>query len=171
MKIKFSGPALPRSGTLVLFLAEGKSLTGLADKADRACKGQIARALAAALGRIHANWASVRIDPLPPRAGATLPIGAQLRVDARVQLGSLTPNDVAVELYLGRVNAAGEIVGGEAIPMRPASLLEGGGQLFTVEAPCATSGLHGYAIRARPTHPDLAASFLPGLIVWAEGAG
>ena len=48
MKIKFSGPALPRSGTLVLFLAEGKSLTGLADKADRACKGQIARALAAA---------------------------------------------------------------------------------------------------------------------------
>ena len=44
MKIKFSGPALPRSGTLVLLLAEGKSLTGLADKADRACKGQIARA-------------------------------------------------------------------------------------------------------------------------------
>ena len=48
MKIKFSGSALPRSGTLVLFLAEGKSLAGLADKADRACKGQIARALAAA---------------------------------------------------------------------------------------------------------------------------
>ncbi|MFO1123023.1 MAG: leucyl aminopeptidase [Hyphomicrobiales bacterium] len=48
MKIKFAGSVLPRSGTLVLFLAEGKALTGLAAKADRQCQGQIARAIKSA---------------------------------------------------------------------------------------------------------------------------
>jgi len=31
------------------------------------------------------------------------------------------------------------------------------------------SGLHGFTIRVRPSHPDLSAAFVPGLIVWANG--
>lgn len=130
-----------------------------------------ARALAGALDRIHRGWAGVRIEPLPPRGGATIPIGAQLHVQARVHLGDLKPEDAAIELYLGRVDAGGDIVGGSAIPMRPAEALGAGVFRYAVEAPCAISGLHGYAIRARPVHPDLAQSFLPGLITWAVGDG
>jgi hypothetical protein len=29
------------------------------------------------------------------------------------------------------------------------------------------SGLHGFSVRVRPDHPDLAGPFLPGLIAWA----
>ncbi len=31
----------------------------------------------------------------------------------------------------------------------------------------AQSGLHGFTVRVRPTHPDLTVPFVPGLIRWA----
>ncbi|MCB1379556.1 MAG: leucyl aminopeptidase, partial [Alphaproteobacteria bacterium] len=48
MKIRFAGPSLPRGGALVVFVAEGEGLTGLAAKADERCKGQLGRAVEAA---------------------------------------------------------------------------------------------------------------------------
>ena len=48
MKIKFAGSTLPRSGVLVLLVAEAKTLTGAAAEADRRTKGQLSRAMTAA---------------------------------------------------------------------------------------------------------------------------
>ena len=48
MKIKFAGPTLPRSGVLVLLVADAKKLTGAAAEADGLTKGQVGRAVAAA---------------------------------------------------------------------------------------------------------------------------
>jgi glycogen phosphorylase len=88
-------------------------------------------------------------------------------VRAVLHLGSLTPEDVAVELFLGRLNAAGELVETTTIPMQAAG--GGGGRyLFDVTTSCPRSGLHGYTVRVRPNHADLAVPFLPGLIVWAD---
>ena len=47
MKISFASPSLPKSGVLVLLVAEGARLEGLAAEADRRTEGQIARAMAA----------------------------------------------------------------------------------------------------------------------------
>jgi glycogen phosphorylase len=85
-----------------------------------------------------------------------------------VQLGSLQPQDVVVELYLGRVDTRGEIVEGRAIAMHPESN-SGGDYVYAGEATPAESGLHGFTIRVRPNHPDLSTPFVPGLIVWANG--
>jgi leucyl aminopeptidase len=48
MKTSFSALNLPKSGVLVLLLADGAALTGLAAKADQHCDGQIGRAIKAA---------------------------------------------------------------------------------------------------------------------------
>ena len=48
LDIAFAKPALPKSGALVLFLAEEESLSGLGRQADEATGGAISRALAAA---------------------------------------------------------------------------------------------------------------------------
>ena len=48
MKISFVSPVLPKTGVLVLLVAEGKGLEGLAAEADQRTGGQIARAMAAA---------------------------------------------------------------------------------------------------------------------------
>ena len=47
MRISFSTPVLPKSGALVLLVAEGARLEGLPAEADRRTGGQIARAMAA----------------------------------------------------------------------------------------------------------------------------
>ena len=78
---------------------------------------------------------------------------------------------VAVELYVGRLDAGGELTGAYAIPMQPAG--EGSGGSWTFEAdtvPCSTSGLHGYTVRIMPFHVDAPREFLPGVITWADGA-
>jgi starch phosphorylase len=85
-----------------------------------------------------------------------------------VQLGKLTPEDVVVELYMGRLDADGAFLEAAPSPMRLAGAREPGVYAFEVEAPCAHSGLHGYTVRIRARHPDLPAGAAPGLICWAE---
>jgi starch phosphorylase len=85
-----------------------------------------------------------------------------------VHLSSLTPDDVHVELYLGRVAADGEIAAAQVTPMLPSGPDGKNRYLFEAAAvPCRHSGLHGYTVRVVPGHPDLATRFLPGLITWA----
>jgi leucyl aminopeptidase len=48
MNISFTSPALPKSGLLILLLAEGAALTGLAAAADARTNGQVKRAMVAA---------------------------------------------------------------------------------------------------------------------------
>jgi starch phosphorylase len=127
-----------------------------------------ARALAAWKARIWENWAQVRIGALDADPFTELQVGSAIRVRARVHLGNLTPDDVTVELYVGRVDADGDIVEAEATPMQPIGPAENGGYLFEASAvPCRKSGLHGYSARVLPRHPDLTSPFIPGLIAWA----
>ena len=48
MKTRFASPSLPKSGILVLLVADGAKLAGLAAEADKRTGGQIARAIKAA---------------------------------------------------------------------------------------------------------------------------
>ncbi len=85
-----------------------------------------------------------------------------------MHLGALTPDDVAVELYHGRLNADGEIVDAVATAMEPDGAGDAGA--YTYEASpvsCSDSGLHGFTVRVLPYHPDLPVSLVPGLITWA----
>ncbi|GAB4547791.1 MAG: glycosyltransferase family 1 protein [Anaerolineae bacterium] len=127
-----------------------------------------ARALAEWKTRIHANWAQVRVERVEAGALEQLQVGDRLSARAQVFLGTLTPDDVRVELYLGRVNAAGDFVEAEATPMLPVAQDQAGNYTFEAnEVACFTSGRHGYTVRVVPHHPDMAREFLPGLIVWA----
>jgi hypothetical protein len=76
---------------------------------------------------------------------------------------------VSVELYVELVNAGGEIIGAQAIPMRPVGNGGAGRYRFEVSSvACCRSRLHGFTVRALPRHPDLITPFLPGFIVWAQ---
>jgi starch phosphorylase len=130
-----------------------------------------ARALAAWMAHIHREWPRVRIGEIIEGPPQTLPVGTRIRTRACIELGSLAPTDVAVELYLGRVNPAGEISDGASAEMQPAGRDGRGRHVFEAAAvPCSRSGLHGYTVRVLPSHPDLASRFLPGLIAWADSA-
>ena len=127
-----------------------------------------ARALAAWVARVQQEWPRVCVEEMVEAPGRALPVGAKIRARARIELGALTADDVAVELYWGRLSAAGEIIDAASTPMQPAGRDQRGKHLFEAAVPCARSGLHGCTIRVLPRHPDLATPFLPGLITWAN---
>ncbi len=125
-----------------------------------------ARSLAAWMARLRRQWSDVRIESVDRGPDSDLQVGGEIRVQARVHLGSLTAEDVAVELYLGRLDAAGEIADAASVVMKVAGQ-DGNSTTFEAVSPCTQSGLHGFTIRVRPNHPDMAEPFLSGLIAWA----
>jgi starch phosphorylase len=128
-----------------------------------------AKALAAWVARIRANWAQVRVERIAALAATELAVGGQIQVRAWIRLGAIPTDEVAVELYLGRLDSSGEITGGAAIPMEPGGQSPEGLCIFEAAAvPCRQSGLHGYTVRVLPFHVDESKAFLPGLITWAD---
>jgi starch phosphorylase len=131
--------------------------------------GRRARELAVWRARIRENWPRIRIQAVPPQLPAEISVDTPIRIQAKVSLGGLTEDDVAVELYMGRLNADGEIVSAVPAAMRVVAQMGDGSYLFEAsEATCHFSGRHGYTVRVLPYHPDLTTPFLPGLIAWAD---
>jgi starch phosphorylase len=127
-----------------------------------------AKALAEWKARLQKNWSRVRVEAVGGDPIKDVQVGGELPVLAKVHLGALTPEEVAVELYMGHVDAAGEIMEAESTMMQ-AARPEGEGT-YIYQASAVTlrgSGLYGYTLRVLPRHPDLTPPFLPGLIVWA----
>jgi glycogen phosphorylase len=129
--------------------------------------GVRARAVAAWLEHTRSAWAGIRIVAIE-NGISELTVNTRVTVRARIFLGPLTPDDVQVELFVGRVAASDEMRDTIAFQMKPTG--DRRGDVFVFETPAAhaaTSGLHGYTVRVLPYHPDLVTPFVPGLITWA----
>jgi starch phosphorylase len=95
-------------------------------------------------------------------------VGDKFTARAEVELGSLTPKDVTVQLYIGNVGARGEFTEAEAIPMWVKETRQDSYLYEIQDVCCDKSGLHGITVRILPNHPDMIHPFIPGLATWAE---
>ncbi len=121
---------------------------------------------------VRERWPRIRILSVEPDLPVEVCVDTPISVRARLQLAGLSEEDVAVELYMGRLNADGEIVNAVSTAMSVVSQTGGGEYLFEAgNVICGASGRHGYTVRVLPYHPDLTTPFLPGLILWADGKG
>jgi starch phosphorylase len=138
-----------------------------------------AKALSAWKSNIKQAWSDIAIEDVDVRidSGSEVPaldarepeleVGSQLEVTARVKLGRLSPDDVAVEIYHGRVDSTGNIENGQVENMTWQQNVETNGvSCFVGAIPCGISGRHGFALRVMPRHADLAEPYEPGLILW-----
>ncbi|MCL5744212.1 MAG: alpha-glucan family phosphorylase, partial [Acidobacteria bacterium] len=75
-----------------------------------------AKALAAWSARVRLAWKQVRVSAIE-NGRSELPLGAQLRVRTWIHLGDLGPDDVSVQLYMGKLSAAGELIETVSFPM------------------------------------------------------
>jgi starch phosphorylase len=126
----------------------------------------LARALATWKDRLRSHWHEVRVVEVQSPPSQVLKVGDSLALQARVHLGSIPPEDVAVEVYYGQLTPDDEITDGQAVRMsflRPES---NGEHWFAGQVPCRASGRNGYAIRVVPCHEDLADRYDQGLVVW-----
>ena len=124
-----------------------------------------AKELASWRSRVTAGWSriSLRVDGAGKRED--LLVGGEVEVMVRANLGPLSVEDVAVEVYYGPFGAAEEIREGEIVQARHVGR-EGSEEVFRASIPCTRSGRYGFAARIVPRHPDLVNPFTPLLLTW-----
>jgi starch phosphorylase len=123
-----------------------------------------ARELAAWKQRVVAAWPGVRVEHVEADDGDLSP-GGQLIVRASVALGTLTPDDLTVEVVYGRAAESDEIIE----PSRSALRLDGeagppGVARYTGAAELGEPGPFGYTVRVLPKHRLLAGPAELGLV-------
>jgi starch phosphorylase len=128
----------------------------------------MARAIALAKSKesLRNRWGGIRIVGVHTSGNGHFKVGESMQVEALVDLPSVDPKELAVQLYAGPVNARGEIEQPQALVMTYSKPMAPNRHLFVGSFDCRTSGRQGFAIRILPGAADLATPFEPGLIVW-----
>jgi starch phosphorylase len=117
-----------------------------------------AAALAAWKKKVREGWPSVRVEHVESSGVGDAPeIGDKMTVRAFVSLGTLTPDDVDVQLVHGTITAEDQLVDTAVDSLQPADTYEGGRFRFDGEHVLHHSGAFGYTVRVIPRN-DLLAS-------------
>ncbi|HEX6515328.1 MAG TPA: alpha-glucan family phosphorylase [Nocardioidaceae bacterium] len=115
-----------------------------------------ARSLAAWKDRVRRLWPEVSIDHVESEGVADSPeIGDTLHVRVFASLGSLTPDDVDVQLVHGRLRGEEELVDTRVASLQLAETYEAGRHRFEGSVALATAGPFGYTVRVLPKNPHL----------------
>jgi glycogen phosphorylase len=118
--------------------------------------------------RVREAWPLVEIKELTTPPVSELKVGEAMRVEANVQLGALTPADVAVELYHGPTAGGHELLRGEVVRMRLAGNgIAPGLYRFTGEILTKDSGAHAFAARVMPWNASMSHPYETSLVRWA----
>ena len=128
-----------------------------------------AKKLSAWKENVQKYWPKIKIESVTTGPLNDLTVNVQLAVQSVINLGNITPDDVTVEIYSGKVDALDTIIAPETTKMDLVRSLGDGRYLF--EGRCASSqksGNYGLTIRVLSFHPFLATRFLPGLILWSQ---
>jgi glycogen phosphorylase len=139
-----------------------------AERFDRLSSDQLKQAISLAKYRrsLTGAWPQVRVEAVESSGADPLHVGGQMEVKARVNLGSLLPDDVQVQLFHGAVDNLGDIPQPATALMSHNGQKEGASWLFKGTIACRSSGQHGFAVRVLPRNPNLANPFEPGLVCW-----
>ena len=157
------------AGRMVREYVERLYLTAAAaDRAISAKSYQPARDLAAWKAKVAAAWPNVHVTHVESGGVDASPqVGEQLQVRAFVQLGTLSPDDVSVELVHGRARDGDQLVDVSTVTLELDSLDAAGIGNYAGTVPLDRSGSFGYTVRVVPRHPLLASEAELGLIAVA----
>ena len=113
------------------------------------------------------HWFNIKIEDIDISEPAEIQVNRTIAVKARVNLATLTPDDVQIELYQGSVDATGEIVNGIPVVMDFQGEDQQGCSIYTASITYTHSGLQGLSLRVLPKHKYLSSSYEPRLVLWA----
>ncbi len=116
--------------------------------------------------RLELAWPKIKVHSVHVPE-ATIKVRETMEVKAAIDLGELTPDDVTVQLFVGRLDTDGAIgEDGQAVTMNCVKE-KPGEYVFCAEIAYNNSGERGVSVRVVPKHKFLSTSFQPGLITWA----
>jgi glycogen phosphorylase len=124
-----------------------------------------ARAMAEFRSRLRSAWHGVRVDHVDSAGASDSPqVGDRVEVKAFVSLGSLTPDDVEVQVVYGRVTPADTLTDAHAEPLVYAEEYEGGRHRYEGSMVLRRTGPFGYTVRVLPKGQHLANPAELGLV-------
>ncbi len=123
------------------------------------------RNLAAWKDKLRENWKNVRILKVESEDTNYLSVDTPLNVRAEILLGSLSPDDVSVEIYYGKIGEEGHIPDGTPVAMDLVDT-KTDKYIFSGKISNWNSGLNGYTIRVIPRHDSLGNPYEDALIRW-----
>jgi glycogen phosphorylase len=139
----------------------------LAQQWDRIQSNQFrgARDLKTWLQRIGHHWNELRILEKRSNARGGIPLGESVSVEVCLELGSLSPEDLSVELYYGPVDSKANFLDRNTLPLCN-HRREGEKIVFFGEIPCQQVGRFGFRIRILPFHRLLTNPLSTGFVLW-----
>lgn len=111
-------------------------------------------------------WHEIVIEHVDMSANS-IKVGNKTDVEARIRLGSLTPDNVRVQLYVGKLDTRGHIIHGESVDMEVDEMVSEGVYTFKTSYKYIHTGEVGVSVRVVPYHEFMSTSFQPKLITWA----
>jgi glycogen phosphorylase len=118
--------------------------------------------------QVFEKWYDIRIDAIDISADTDIKVNQPIGVKARINLAGLTPSDVQIELYQGKVDQYGHIVDGESVIMEYHGQDANNASLYTADIIYTSSGMQGLSLRVLPKHENLSSRHELGLILWAQ---
>jgi starch phosphorylase len=103
--------------------------------------------------RIREVWDRVHFVESGPGPGGTVTSGKPVPVRAAIDLAGLKPQDVRVEVVVGRVDSNGNLEDTEVLVLPPVEQ-NGSVAIFEKEIVPERTGRLGYALRVSPNHFD-----------------
>lgn len=120
--------------------------------------------------RLKETWSQIRI--LQTHCSSELGklhVGDAFDITSDVQLGSLKPEDVDVEVFFGKVNSENRIINGTVEIMSDGTPLDNGFFRYTHRLVCKVSGRYAFTTRVTPKGQQWDHA-MPGFTTWAEHA-
>jgi starch phosphorylase len=117
--------------------------------------------------KVQAGWSAIQILEISEKDSTEIPVDMPLHVHTTVALGSLTPDDVTVQLFHGHLEGGQDLVHGRPSSMTCAAHLGGDRYRFEGEITSKHSGSHAYAVRVLPRNAMLSNPFEMSLVHWA----
>jgi len=125
------------------------------------------KSLAAYFKKLQHAWPGLKIVKIESNAKPVMQRGDMLTVTAHLDLGSISPTELQVELYHGTVsNQTNEIIEARKTEMKWLKN-EGTLNLYQVRIECNDTGMQGHTVRIMPKHEALIHPYRCGYIKWA----
>ncbi len=117
--------------------------------------------------KIAENWYRVSVSDITPSFDKAILMGDKLNFKAKVFLGNLLPEDIQVELYLGKRGTLGDIDKEDAVDMTCTGK-DGDAYIYEVQISPFNSGRQDYAMRILPACNKIPNVLTPFFIRWEE---
>ncbi|MBU2454160.1 MAG: DUF3417 domain-containing protein, partial [Proteobacteria bacterium] len=161
----FSSDRMVREYSTRYYIPASRNLRQLTN--DSAWK---AKELALTRSRLKALWSNIRLSKPKLGPSSDFTVGDSFNILIDVFLGELTPEEVEVQVYHGKLKGTDLQEGSRAETMQFQETVSPGTHIYGSTILCSDSGRFGYTARVIPKGDEVL-RHTPGLITWAHDEG